>query len=209
MKIAIATVSLLSDTPCLIRSAYDGDNLVIAKLEHISKLVPFWRKNLAEKVKALVAEGVTVIVEEMTDHVAQHATHILLQDSAGDGRPYLAVGLDWYNALLDGGQIIFSKGTERARIPESSIDMQMDDKGRNIYKIAWRAVKGDQRSIILTCLAAEGMQVMDDSSIKKLFKEYYDSDSQEELLPQQKIAAALRAMDQQLLEEFAAKQGIL
>ena len=200
----IAALSLMSEGIALVRAGYDGENLTVVKVDSYRKL-PGWRGRLAKEIKSLGEKGFHVIVEEMTDHVAQYATHVLLSDSGANGRPLLAEALDWYFGLMNSGSIQFVKGTERTRITESSIDMDMDDRGRNVYRINWRSVRGEQRSLILACLACEGMPIINDSYIEELFEAYDNNDDDQDDMPALKIA---RAISKSNLERVAEMDRI-
>ncbi|MBE0505896.1 MAG: hypothetical protein IBX50_04140 [Marinospirillum sp.] len=166
----IIGVSLMSRDRVAVSAAYDGSVLVIGKAHKLDGNLLTWRKNAAEFVREQVAAGAAVFVEELSDHVAQHAHGVLLQDAhPEDGRPLLAVALDNYNALFNSGALVFAKGTESGQIMESAIDMQSDDRGRNTYRVDWARVKGIHRAVLLCCLATEGMQAMTDGYFEEMF----------------------------------------
>lgn len=166
----IVGVSLMSRDRVAVTAAYDGSVLVIGKVIKLEGNLLTWRKKAIDFVKEEVDSGSAVFVEELSDHVSQHAHGVLLQDPhPEEGRPLLSVALDNYNALNNADALIFAKGTESGRIMESAIDMSADDKGRNVYRVDWGRVKGIHRGVLLCCLATEGMQAMTDGYLEELY----------------------------------------
>lgn len=163
-------VSLTTAERVAVSAAYDGSTLVVGKLETLDGNLLTWRGRATERVRAAVAGGVSVFVEEMGDAVSRDAHGILFSDMHPlDSRPMLAVALDWYFAMMNAGATVFAPGTERCRIMESAVDLTNDDRGRNVYRVDWSRVKGAHRAMMLCCLAAEGLQPVSDGYIAQLY----------------------------------------
>lgn len=166
----IMAVSLLSSERVSLRCVYDGTMLVVARMDRVEGNILTWRKNIAKDVKKAVDDGWLVLVEEMGDTVSQHATPVLFSDPhPQEQRSMLSVALDWYFAMQASGSIQLQPGTETCRITESSVDVDMDERGRNRYSVDWQRIKGPQRAVLLACLAAEGYQPVSRAWIEELY----------------------------------------
>lgn len=166
----ILAISLLSTERVKLRCVYDGMVLLVARIERVEGSIFTWRKGLASEVEQAVDDGWTVLVEEMGDTISQHATPVLFSDPhPQENRPLLSVALDWYFAMANAGTLQFQSGTELCRITESAVDVATDEKGRNRYSLDWQRVKGPQRTMMLACLAAEGVQAVSDHWLEAMY----------------------------------------
>ncbi|MCV6589099.1 MAG: hypothetical protein OIF57_08730 [Marinobacterium sp.] len=207
----LIAVSLMAKSPVIVRAAYDGQSLALAGVEPVKTSGLFWRKNLIKQVQDAVRSGAEVLVEEMTDHIAQHATQIHLDDVApGDTRTNLSVAMDWYYSLQEANALKFATSeAEQCRITDSKVDKVMNDKGQRLYRVNWDSIKGAQRSTMLICLAAEGLQLMSLEAIQHIYANLGCADVQADISPADRMRASLEQQKDQVVRDMQIQQGLI
>lgn len=194
-SLKIMSISLMSKQKAVAYAAFNGQQLVVTEVAQISGFFSTWRDKLIETVEEKVAAGYAVIVEERTDLIAKYGTQYLLEDIGDDGRVNLWESLDWYFALDDIDNMLFSDEAKRYHIASGSegakVDRVQDEKGRPAYKVDWSRLTGGFRAVLL-CVVAAMQEPLSDRYLKAMFPDQYREEEEEH--PAKRMRAALDRM---------------
>jgi hypothetical protein len=168
----IMTVSLMGNQKSKAYAVFNGEQLVITRVDMITGMFGLWRKPIVDEVIDKKKKGYVVLVEEKTDLVAQYATQYLLEDI--EERSNLYDALDWYFAMQDMGNIIADDDAKRFLVRAGGegqkIEKKQDDKGVPYYAIDWTAFHGGYRAVLL-CVVAAMTEPLSERYIEAMFGE--------------------------------------
>lgn len=204
----ILAICLMSSQKYKAYAVYNGEQLVIADVQPITGIFGLWRDPLIAEIEKSKADGYVVIVEERTDNIAKYASQYLLE-SAGDGesRTNLYEALDWYFAMQDVGNIVFSPTVQKFSISAggegSKVDKRQDEKGRTAYSVDWKSFHGGYRAVLL-CVVAAMEEPMSERYLAELFPA---SAVKEDDHPMSRIHQALRDDDLRRGRELEEARG--
>jgi hypothetical protein len=166
----IMTISLMGTQRSKAYAVFNGEQLVISRVDPIAGMFAFWRKPIVDEIIDKKAKGYVVIVEEKTDLIAQYATQYLLEDI--EERSNLYNALDWYFALQDMGNMIADDDAKRFLIRAGGegqkVEKKQDEKGKPYYSIDWSSFTGGHRAILL-CVVAAMTEPLSDRFIAAMF----------------------------------------
>lgn len=171
-------VSLLGSPRTEVVAAYDGEVLVVQKMEPIAGMFNRWKKPLLERIRQYQNLGFTVLVEERTDHFSEDAHRLLLDEvDEQSGRTWQNVALDLYFSLIrlgdqsgnQRGNLVLHKSIQQYFLSENLINVSQDERGRNRYDIEAEGLKGWHRALLLTVLAALEINPMTDDYLDQFF----------------------------------------
>lgn len=168
----IMTISLMGHQKSKAYAVFNGEQLVITRVDTIAGPFGLWRKPIVDEIIDKKNKGYVVLVEEKTDLIAQHATQYLLEDIEGKSNLYDA--LDWYFALQDMSNLITDDDAKRYLIrvggEGQKVEKKQDDKGQPFYVIDWNSFTGGHRAMLL-CVVAAMTEPLSDRFIKAMFGE--------------------------------------
>jgi|GEM_PF-3192913 len=166
----IMTISLIGNNRAKAYAVFNGEQLVITRVDVIGGMFRAWRQPIIDEVKDKAAKGYVVLVEEKTDIIAQFATQYLLEDI--EERSNLYDALDWYFALQDMGNLIADDEAQRFLIRAGGegqkVEKKQDDKGRPYYSIDWPSFTGGHRAVLL-CVVAAMTEPVSDRYLEAMF----------------------------------------
>lgn len=136
-------------------ATYDGERLIIIDIQKIAGPFGTWKGTLLHEIKTLAEKDYTVLVDEKTDHFAEHGHPTCLEDIGHNGRVNFYNALDMYYQLSDMGHISIPDTCKRFRITEDSAEKIFDEQGRIKYNINFDDFKAGQRTMLLCVLGAE------------------------------------------------------
>lgn len=170
--IKILAVSLIGRQKHKAYAVYDGESLIVTHVVEIKGLFGTWRDALIEEVQRRQAEGYVCIVEEKTDHIAQHASQFNFEDvDIETGRSHLYLALDWYFPMLELGNIVVAKELQKFMIRSGAegqkIERGQDDKGRITYSINWSAFGSGHRALLL-CVVGAMIEPVSDRYVQEM-----------------------------------------
>lgn len=175
----IFVVSLLGKQRVKCLAAFNGEVLVIQKMETIGGLFSLWHKPLAKECQEYADKNFLVLIEERTsDHFAQYGQRVLFDEVDPElGRTYQNIALDEYFALTamgdSGGSrignLVLQRGLERHQFGGSMINVTQDEKGRNQYDIEPDRFTGHHRALLLAVLGAQTFNPVDDDYLKRFY----------------------------------------
>ena len=159
--IKILAVSLAGIQKHKAYAVYDGERLIVTHILPIRGAFGTWRDPLVEEVQKRQAEGYVCVVEEKTDHVAQHGSQFNLEDIDGEtGRSNLYLALDWYFPMIEMGNLVVAKECQKFVIKSGAegqkVEKGQDEKGRAVYSINWSAVSTGHRALLLCVVGGHG-----------------------------------------------------
>lgn len=168
----IMTISLMGNQKSKAYAVFNGEQLVITRVDMIAGPFGIWRKPIVDEIIDKKSKGYVVLVEEKTDLIAHHATQYLLEDIEGKSNLYDA--LDWYFALQDIGNLITDDDAKRFLIRAGGegqkVEKKQDEKGQPFYSIDWSSFSGGHRAVLL-CVVAAMTEPLSDRFIKAMFGE--------------------------------------
>ncbi len=151
-------------------AVFDGEKLVIQRIEEIKGWFGTWKDPLIEEVRLRRGQGFEVLIEEMTDHVARHATQFRFEDlDMEENRIHWFVALDWFFSMHGMGLITVPRGAEPFLIKEQIASKKRDEKGRVEYDLNWEVLNGGHR-VVLLCVMACVLSPVSDEYLQKFFK---------------------------------------
>ena len=183
-----------SGTPMLGRALWDGEQLLISKLQALKGRSGQWIPEAVKILQAAQAAGVDVIIENRASqqfYDVGRRVNFDDSDASTGGRSYLNVALDNYFALLELG----AKTKKKVQISDDEIvvegfgaiciesslrpklfdrkslsfDIELDDKGRNKYSFADGSINAEVRCLLLIVLAATSARPFGESYAEELF----------------------------------------
>jgi hypothetical protein len=150
----IFVISLTDKKKFKAYAAFNGEELVIQRMESIVGIFSSWKKPLIEEIEQRKSQGFMVLVEEKTDHIARYATQFLFEDKdEEEGRINLFVAFDWYFSINNIGNLVVPKDADKYLFNEGIIDKVRDEQGRLKYNIEWDKFSGGHRVILLAVMA--------------------------------------------------------
>lgn len=163
-------------------AVYDGEKMVIQRLEEIKGWFGTWKAPLVEEVNSRRAQGFDVLVEEMSDHIARYATkQIRFEDmDESEGRVNWYLALDWFFSMHAMGLITVPKGAEQFLMREQTASKKRDEKGRLEYDLNWDVLHGAHR-VILLCVLAGVLNPVSDVYFERMFGTRMERDDNDPL----------------------------
>ena len=175
----IFAVSLLGRQRVKTLAAYNGEVLVIQKMEPISGLFGIWRQSLAKECKEYADKGFLILVEERTtDHFAQYGQRVLFDEvDPEQGRTLQNIALDEYFALTAMGDtggnrfgnLVLQHGLERHQLNANMINVRQDEKGRSQYDIEPERFTGYHRALLMAVLGAQTFNPVNDDYLQRFY----------------------------------------
>lgn len=172
-------VSLLGKPRVKCLAAYNGEVLVIQRMEQIAGLFGSWKASLAEECEKYRESGFDVLVEErQTDHFSQYGTRVLFDEIDPDEKAtYLTTALNHYFAITGMGDtggsrygnLIMASGLERHILSANMVNVETDEKGRNRYDIDPDRFTGYHRAILIAVLGAQILNPLSDNYLSTFF----------------------------------------
>ncbi len=140
-------------------AVYDGEVLIVTHVLRIDGSYPSWRGPLVDEIHAKRNDGYVCVIEERTDHIAQHGSQFNLEDvDVETGRSNLYLALDWYFFMMEMGHIVMAKEFQQYLIRSGAegqkIERGQDEKGRPTYAVNWGAVNTGHRAMLLCVVGA-------------------------------------------------------
>lgn len=205
----ILTISLMGTSRSKAYAVFNGEQLVITRVDVIAGMFGLWRKPIIDEISDKKAKGWVVIVEEKTDLVAQYATQYLLEDI--EERSNLYEALDWYFALQDMGNLIVDDEAKRFLIRAGGegqkVEKKQDEKGRPYYAIDWPSFTGGHRAVLL-CVVAAMTEPVSERFLKAMYGELAPEPEDDNPVRRwQKLIAARDLMKGLMLEAEREKRG--
>lgn len=140
---------------------WDGANLILTELRDITGAPAQWLPTMLEDVRAKVASGWVVLVEDRTHSFPADAILYNFDAAGPDGRTNLQSALDWYFALDGRGSIILDPTMKRYALRMGNatdmIDVAHDEKGRLVYRVNWLEFSAGHRALLM-CVAGAVME---------------------------------------------------
>lgn len=172
-------VSLLGKPRVKCLAAYNGEVLVIQRMDQVAGLFGSWKNTLADECEKYREAGFDVLVEErQTDHFCQFGTRVLFDDIDPDDKTtYLTTALNHYFALTAMGDtggsrygnLIMGSGLERHILTANMINVENDEKGRNRYDIDPDRFTGYHRALLIAVLGAQILNPLSDTYLTAFF----------------------------------------
>ena len=166
----IMAISLMGTQRSKAYAVFNGEQLVIVRVDVIAGLFGTWRKPIIDEIVDKTAKGYVVLVEEKTDLIAQYATQYLLEDV--EERSNLYDALDWYFALQDMGNLMADEEAKRFLIRAGGegqrVEKKQDEKGKPYYAIDWPSFTGGHRAVLL-CVVAAMTEPLSDRYLEAMF----------------------------------------
>ncbi len=151
----IMVISLAGRERSKAYAADNGEQLVIQKIVPIKGTFLAWKKELIDEIQERVANEFVVLVEEKTEHIAQYASQVDLEDiDPFESRINYYIALDWYFAMFNMGNIIMPSDGQQFTITPQKVDPKQDETGRTKYNVNWEQFSSGHRCVLLTVLAA-------------------------------------------------------
>ncbi len=168
----IFVVSLADKRRFMAWAAFNGEQLVVHRMEEIKGAFSSWKAKIIQEVKTRVKEGFSVLVEEKTDYIARHGRQFLLDDvDEWDGRINYFVAMDWFYALEHSGNLVVPTSATQYKLKDSIAEKEQDEKGRIKYNINWSTLNGGHRAIML-CVMAAVENSMSETFIAAMFPQH-------------------------------------
>ena len=150
-------------------AVFDGERLVIQRIEEIKGLFGTWKTPLIEEIELRKQTGFEVLVEEKTDIISPFATKFLFEDmDQEEDRINWYVALDWFYAMKGLGNVIVPAGSEQYLPKEQTAERLADEKGRIKYNLNWDLLTGGHR-VVLLCVMATVLNPISDQFLADMY----------------------------------------
>jgi hypothetical protein len=151
----IFAISLMGRERSKAYAVDNGEQLIIQKIVPIKGLYAQWKDALIEEIEERKQNDFICLVEEKTEHIAQHGSQINLEDiDINENRINYYIALDWYFAMANMGNIIMPPDGQQFTITPQKVDPKRDEQGRTKYDVNWDQFSSGHRCVLLCVLAA-------------------------------------------------------
>jgi hypothetical protein len=151
----IYCVSTVNGMPCGILASWRSGQLSVVKVDTFPLAAANYKDLIAKEVSNRVKKGFLVFIEEGFQVVKVRGAYHIGLDTVDElsGGTVVNIAMKQYRAMSSSGLIVYGDTASNVTIPQSNINMVIDDKGRTVFQLEWAEIKPHHRAMLLVVYA--------------------------------------------------------